>query len=99
MNEGFTRPEARVLPPESLVPPESLIQPPPNRFTHETVARTPYSYTSSRGSSEDGSLPAGTQVVVLRIEEEDRRCAVVDASGLYVLVPTSSLRPLAAPEA
>lgn len=94
MSEGFTRPEPRVLPTESLVPPESLIRPPPNRFTHETVAPTPFSYASSRGTGADGSLSAGTKVVVLRIDEDDRRCAVVDANGLYVLVPTSSLRPL-----
>jgi hypothetical protein len=99
MSEGFTRPEARVLPMESLVPPESLIRPPPNLFTHETVARTPFSYASSRGSGEDGSLSAGTKVVVLRTDEDDRRSAVVDASGLYVLVPTASLRPLPPPEA
>ena len=94
MSEGFTRPETRVLSTESLVPPESLIRPPPNRFTHETVDRTPFSYASSRGAGEDGSLAAGTKVVVLRTDEGDRRCAVVDASGLYVLVPMSSLRPL-----
>jgi hypothetical protein len=94
MTEGFTRPEARVLPTESLVPPESLIRPPPNRFTHEIVSRTPFSYASSRGAGEDGSLSAGTKVVVLRTDEDDRRCAVVDANGLYVFVPTSSLRLL-----
>ena len=94
MSEGFTRPETRVLPTESLVPPESLIRPPPNRFTHETVARTPFTYASSRGAREDGALAAGTKVVVMRTDEEDRRSAVVDASGLYVIVPTSSLLPL-----
>ena len=94
MSEGFTRPEARVLPPESLVPSESLIRPPPNRFTHETVARTPFSYASSSGTGEDGSLSAGTKVVVLRTDEDDGRTAVVDASGLYVFVATSSLREL-----
>ena len=94
MSEGFTRPEPRVLPSESLVPPESLIRPPPNRFTHETVARTPFSYASSGGTGEDGFLSAWTKVVVLRIDEDDRRSAVVDGSGLYVFVPTSSLRPL-----
>jgi len=31
---------------------------------------------------------------VLRTDEDDRSSAVVDGSGLYVLVPTSSLRPL-----
>jgi hypothetical protein len=98
MSEGFSRPEARVLPTESMVPLESLIRPPPNRFTHETVAATPFSYASSGNTGEDGSLSAGTKVVLLRTDEDDRRCAVVDASGLYVVVPTSSLRPLRAPE-
>ena len=94
MSEGFIRPEAKVLPKESLVPAENLITPPPNRFTHETIARTPFSYTGTRqGSSGDGSLAAGTKVVLLRTDD-DGRAGVVDANGLYVLVPTSSLRSL-----
>ena len=97
MSEGFIRPEAKVLPKESLVPAENLITPPPNRFTHETVARTPFSYAATRagasGASGDGSLAEGTKVVLLRTDDEGH-AGVVDASGLYVLVPTSSLRPL-----
>jgi hypothetical protein len=95
MSEGFIRPEAKVLPTESLVPAENLISPPPNRFTHEIVARTPFSYAGTRGStSGEGSLAKGTKVVLLRTDD-DERAGVVDASGLYVFVPTSSLRPLA----
>lgn len=96
MSEGFTRPEARVLPEESLVPSESLIHPPPNRFTHETVSRTPFSYaaTEGGGSGEDGSLAAGTKVVLLRTDDDEHRSAVVDGSGLYVLVASADLRPL-----
>lgn len=94
MTEGFTRPEAKVLPKESLVPRESLIRPPPNRFTHVTVARTPFSYAGARPSeTEDGSLATGTKVVLLRTEDDDRAC-VVDGNGLYIVVPSTSLRPI-----
>lgn len=97
MSEGFIRPEAKVLPKESLVPPESLIHPPPNRFTHETVGRTPFSYAGTRASeSEDGSLSAGTKVVLLRSDDHER-ASVVDSKGLYVVVPLSMLRPLSEP--
>ena len=95
MTEGFVRPEARVLPKESLVPAESLIQPPPNRFTHETVARTPFSYVASASTSgRDGELAAGTKVVLLRTNPDDGRAGVVDGHGLYVVVAADSLRPL-----
>ena len=95
MTEGFIRPEAKVLPKESLVPADSLIQPPPNRFTHETVARTPFSYVASPSSKgSDGELSAGTKVVLLRADVENDRASVVDANGLYVVVPATSLRPL-----
>jgi hypothetical protein len=94
VTEGFIRPEAKVLPGESLVPAGSLIRPPPNRFTHETVARTPFSYRASGDTdATDGSLAAGTKVVLLRSEEHGR-ASVVDASGLYVVVPLSGLRRL-----
>ena len=100
MDEGFIRPEAKVLPRESLVPAESLIQPPPNRFTHETVARTPFSYAGSRKSSgQDGELSAGTKVVLLRADPDGDRASVVDANGLYVDVPANSLRPIDDPQA
>ncbi len=97
MSEGFIRPEAKVLPKESLVPQESLIHPPPNRFTHETVGRTPFSYAGAHGpESEDGSLAAGTKVVLLRAEAHER-AGVVDGNGLYVVVSVSMLRPLGGP--
>ena len=95
MTEGFIRPEARVLPQESLVPSASLVQPPPNRFTHEIVGRTPFTYASSgRSSGQDGELSAGTPVVWLRADADGTRAAVVDGNGLYVVVPASSLRAL-----
>jgi hypothetical protein len=94
VSEGFIRPEAKVLPKESLVPAENLITPPPNQFTHETVARTPFSYAGThRAAPGDGSLAEGTKVVLLR-SDDDGRAGVVDGSGLYVLVAASSLRPL-----
>lgn len=93
MSEGFVRPEAKVLPKESLVPAASLIHPPPNRFTHETVAETPFAYAASPpAAADDGELAAGTKVVLLRADGE--RAGVVDAHGLYVVVPAASLRPL-----
>ena len=99
MTEGFTRPEARVLPKESLVPAGSLIRPPPNRFTHETIERTPFSYASSSGSTtQDGTLSAGTKVVLLRADRDGDRASVVDGSGLYVVVRATSLRPLGEPD-
>ena len=94
MTEGFVRPEAKVLPGESLIPAGSLIRPPPNRFTHETMARIPFSYsTTGDGDATDGSLAAGTKVVLLRSDEHGR-ASVVDGSGLYVVVPVSGLRRL-----
>jgi hypothetical protein len=98
VTEGYIRPEPKVLPTESLVPADSLIQPPPNRFTHVTVARTPFSYAGTRASdsTNDGSLAAGTKVVLLRADDHGERAGVVDGSGLYVVVPMSSLRPLRA---
>ena len=95
MTEGFVRPEAKVLPKESLVPADSLIQPPPNRFTHETVARTPFSYVASRATAgSDGELSAGAKVVLLRADPDSDQASVVDAHGLYVVVSATSLRPL-----
>lgn len=97
MSEGYIRPEAKVLPQESLVPPESLVHPPPNRFTHETVGRTPFSYEGVRPSElEDGALAAGAKVVLLRSDDHGR-ASVVDSMGLYVVVPASMLRPLSEP--
>jgi hypothetical protein len=94
VTEGFIRPEAKVLPGESLVPADSLIRPPPNRFTHETVARTPFTYIATGDTdATDGSLAAGTKVVLLRSDSHGR-ASVVDGSGLYVVVPVSGLRRL-----
>ena len=95
MSEGFVRPEARVLPKESLVPAESLIHPPPNRFTHETVARTPFSYVATPASTGSaGELSEGTKGGLMRADPDGERASVVDAHGLYVVVPAASLRPL-----
>ena len=46
--------------------------------------------------SEDGSLAAGTKVVLLRSDDHER-ASVVDSKGLYVVVPLSMLRPLSEP--
>ena len=98
MSEGFIRPEAKVLPKESLVPPESLIHPPPNRFTHETVGRTPFSYAGTRASeSEDGSLAAGAKVVLLRSDDHERGERRGQQGTLRRRTSLSMLRPLSEP--
>jgi hypothetical protein len=89
-DEGFLRPEPEVLAESSLVPAENLIQPPP-RFSHEVVRETPFSWAG--GAHVDGELPAGAPVLLLR-EGDGGRCWVVDSQGLYVSVPSASLRPL-----
>ena len=64
-----------------------------------TIARTPFSYAGVPASrAEDGTLSAGTKVVLLRAEHDGERASVVDGSGLYVVVPFASLRPLGEPD-
>jgi hypothetical protein len=89
----FTRPERRVLGDKSLVPEANVVAPPPNQFTHELARDEPYFYaTKGESSAPDGELVEGTKVVVLL--RRNRRCRVVTATGLYVEVGCTSLRPL-----
>lgn len=57
------------------------------------MADEPYHFDRpQRGPEPDGELPAETKVVLLI--EDDGRCRVVSASGLYVEVRRASLREL-----
>lgn len=93
--EGFLRPEATVLPESSLVPAGNLISPPPNRFSHELVAATPYYYEQGAASTQPpaGELPAGTKVLLL-VYGGGEFCGVVDGQGLYVQLAYSKLKRL-----
>ena len=91
---GFLRPAARTLGEEALIPPENLVRPPPNRFTHEVVAETPFYFGhESDGGAPNGRFPAGTSVVLL-VRGEHSRCRVVNDQGLYVEVDGDSLTEL-----
>jgi hypothetical protein len=85
------RPEARVLPDESLVPEQNLVRPPPGRLTHELVEDEPYRF-DRRGGEPDGVLPAGTRVALL--EDGPERCRIATGDGLGVEVRRASLREL-----
>jgi len=92
---GFLRPRFEILGEESLVPDENLIRPAPDRFTHELVRTEPYFYDPPGPAGDvppDGSLPAGTRVVVL--DDRGDRVRVVDGRGLAVEVACDSLREL-----
>ena len=79
---------------EALIPPANLVRPPPNRFTHEVVADTPFYFGhESEGGVPNGRFPAGTRVVLLACGEESR-CRVVNDQGLYVEVDGDILTEL-----
>ncbi len=87
------RPEARVLPDESLVPESNLVRPPPERLTHELIGDEPYRFDRpDQGGGPDGVLPAGTAVALL--EDRPERCRVVTGEGLSVDVRRANLREL-----
>ncbi len=90
-DEGFLRPEPEILGESSLVPDENLVRPAPERFTHEVVGDTPFSWAG--GDREDGRLPGSDRVLLLE-EGSGGRCWVVDEQGLRVSVAGASLRPL-----
>lgn len=93
--EYFTRPNASILPEESMIPERNLVLPPPNQFTHELKSAQPFYYTGAQQASPpDGELPAGTKVVLFRREEESSYCRVIDGQGLYVEIEFDSLRKL-----
>jgi hypothetical protein len=89
------RPKAVVLPANAVIPAKNLIVPPPNRFTHEVAEAAPYYYDDPRQArSPDGKFAAGTPVVLLACDEGGH-CRVADGRGLYVTIPSDSLRKLA----
>jgi hypothetical protein len=93
---GFLRPEARVLPDESLIPEANIVRPPPGRLTHALIADEPYRFDRpGREGDSDGVLPAGTEVALL--EDEGEHCRIATGDGLSVDVRRSNLREL--PEA
>lgn len=93
--KGFTRPQSIVLPENALIPSPNVIAPPPNQFTHETNRELPFYYRepSTADQQPDGTLGAGTQVVILGRYDKNR-CAVVDARGMYVHVDGDGLKSL-----
>ncbi len=84
--------KAEILPDRALIPVPNLISPPPDQFTHELTRDEPYFYSSPAPSGADGTLPAGTRVLLMR--QEGSRCRVVDARGLYVEIDCDGLRRL-----
>jgi hypothetical protein len=91
VSEGFLRPETEVLGDEALIPAENLVRPPPNHFTHELVAETPFFYrTASAAEGPDGRFEAGTKVVLL-VRGAEGRCRVVDDRGVYAEIACESL--------
>lgn len=91
--EGFLRPEASVLDEHALVPEENVISPSPNQFTHELKRSQPYFFSGPKqGRPPDGELSAGTQVLLLRKEED--HCWAADGRGLYVEVDCDNLKKL-----
>lgn len=91
MAEGFVRPPIQVLGDESLVPAHNLVQPPPNTFTHQVVADTPFYFgTEDDSDAPNGYFKAGTGVVLL-VHGDHGRCRVVDGQGIYAEVSAKSL--------
>ncbi|MCD9195322.1 hypothetical protein [Streptomyces albireticuli] len=83
------RPDVTVLGAEALVPRDN-VRPAPNRFSHVLEQDQPYWFDRAEPHPRpDGTLAAGTSVVVLR--EEGERCRVVTGSGLYVSVDRASV--------
>ena len=91
--ERMERPEPTVLPDSALVPEESLVRPVPTRFTHKLAVEQPFHYASSdRSAPPDGTLSAGTKVVL--VDEDGDICCVVDGRGLRMATSRAGLRRL-----
>jgi hypothetical protein len=92
--EGFTRPDAVVLPESAMIPDQNLISPAPNQFTHELIRPQPYYFTGAqRAVAPDGQFLAGTKVVLL-VYDGGTYCRVADGQGLYVEIEFDSLKKL-----
>jgi hypothetical protein len=91
MSEPFLRPAMDVLGEETLVPARNVVQPPPNVFTHQIVADTPFYFGREDDAQQpNGYFKKGTGVVLL-VSQENGRCRVVDGQGIYAEVPADSL--------
>jgi hypothetical protein len=84
------RPEVRRLRESALVPESNVVRPAPTTFTHQLTEDTPFYLDGGRpGRSPDGTLTAGTPVVVAGTHGD--RYRVVDGRGLAVDVPRDHL--------
>lgn len=91
MSERFVRPPLEILGDETIVPAHGLVQPPPNTFTHQVVADTPFYFgTAEDSDAPNGYFKAGTGVVLL-VRGDQGRCRVVDGQGIYAEVSAKSL--------
>ena len=91
MPEDFLRPDMEILGDESIIPAHNLIEPPPNQFTHNVVADTPFYFGAETGGDvANGYFKAGTPVVLL-VRDERGRCRVVDGQGIYAEISEESL--------
>jgi len=88
------RPTPVLLDDAALVPAARAVKPPPNQFTHEVLQSLPF-YHDEVSSKPDGTLSAGT-LVVLVVHDGGPKYHVVDGQGLYVVTAYKGLRRLAA---
>ena len=86
------RPTPVVLDDAALVPAARAVKPPPNQFTHEVLQSQPF-YYDEVSAKPDGTLSAGT-LVVLMVHDGGPKCRVVDGQGLYVVTAYKGLRRL-----
>ena len=93
-DEGFIRPEARVLAKEAIVPDKNLLFPPPNQVSHQLTQEEPFYFDGiDQQEAPSGHLPQGSKVMLLCYEGGDT-CWVADEHGLYVQIAIDKLRKL-----
>ncbi|HSK80832.1 MAG TPA: hypothetical protein VLQ45_30550 [Thermoanaerobaculia bacterium] len=92
--KGVDRPEAFILPENSMVPDRNLVSPAPDQFTHELIrSQLFYLHGALQGAQPIGEFPAGTKVVLMTHDGGDY-CRVVDQRGLYVETEYAGLKKL-----
>jgi hypothetical protein len=92
-DEGVVlRPKVHALDQSALVPDSNVVRPAPTRFTHKLTMDTPFRLDRDGTGEPDGTLPAGTQVVVTATQGD--RCRVVDGRGLAVDIPGDRLQEI-----
>ena len=89
-DEAMTRPPVEILGDETQIGQTASTRPAPNPFTHELT--NDVSYRPGATEERTSTIPAGTRVVLMRVEGD--RCWVVDSAGHQLSVPASSLRKL-----